>query len=176
MFSYRQLTHDDAGSFERLRLFALGDTPSAFSSSLEEEIGFSPSEVRERLSGKSGSAVMGAFAGRELVGLAGVRREAKRKLAHKGLIWGVYVTPAHRRRGVGRGLMALALEFAERVLELRQVTLGVNAANKAALELYLSLGFVVYGREPEFMWVDGQAQDEFLLVRFFVSRQAQATG
>ena len=54
------------------------------------------------------------------------------KLAHKAFIWGVYVAPAFRGRGLGRMLLECALARARSMSDLLQVTLGVNTANAAA--------------------------------------------
>ena len=47
-----------------------------------------------------------------------------------------------------------------RKLCVRQVTLGVNAENKAAIALYERMSFKSFGREPCFVFVDGLAHDE----------------
>ena len=70
------------------------------------------------------------------------------------------VVSASRQRGVGRQLVAEALSFALSELCVRQVTLGVNAENKAAIALYERTSFKSFGREPCFMFVDGLAHDE----------------
>jgi ribosomal protein S18 acetylase RimI-like enzyme len=76
----------------------------------------------------------------------------------------MYVAPGNRRRGVARRLVAKALSFAQSGLRVRQVSLGVNAENAAALALYESMGFAAFGREPCFMLVDGIPQDEVQMV------------
>ena len=47
---------------------------------------------------------------------------------------------------------------------VRQVSLGVNAENAAAIALYERMGFEPFGREPCFMLVDGIPQDEVQMV------------
>ena len=82
------------------------------------------------------------------------------KLAHRGFIWGMYVRPTSRQHGVGRSLLNEALSFARRVPGLRQVNLGVNSNNAAAMQLYLSLGFKAFGHEIDAMLVDGALHNE----------------
>ncbi len=97
--------------------------------------------------------------------MTGIYRERARKLAHKGIVWGVYVAPAFRKRGVGGRLIAEALRQAAAMPGLRQVNLGANTANPAAVALYESLGFEKFGLERGFMSVDGVLYDEFQMSR-----------
>jgi RimJ/RimL family protein N-acetyltransferase len=48
---------------------------------------------------------------------------------------------------------------------VRQIVLGANAANPAAVKLYQSLGFEAFGLERGFMLIDGQLYDEIHMVR-----------
>ena len=161
----RPLDAPDAAAFQALRLQGLAEAPSAFASSLEEEQDLPLDTVAQRLVPAPGAVVHGAFSGTALVAVAGLAREARRKLAHKGFIWGVYVAPAWRRAGAGRLLLTTVLEAAARMDGLRQVNLGVNATNAAAIRLYESLGFTAFGREPANLWVDGTYHDELHMVR-----------
>ena len=95
-----------------------------------------------------------------LVGTTGLQRERARKLAHKAFIWGVYVAPPFRNRGVGRLLLREALAHAALMPGLRQVSLGANSANPASIALYKSVGFEPFGVEKGFLLVDGVLYDE----------------
>ena len=161
----RKLTGADAGAFQSLRLQSLRECPSAFASSYEEECEEALPSIAERLEPRSDRAVFGAFLGLDLVGFVGVKRESPRKLAHKAYIWGMYVDPSRRRGGIGRQLIAETLSSASSELQVRQVNLGVNARNEAAVALYEAMGFTAFGRESCFMLVDGVAQDEIHMVR-----------
>lgn len=161
----RQLQPEDAEAFHALRLEGLRDFPSSFASSFGEEQTVTIAEVSERLAPGPGRAIFGAFVEDELAGIVGLHCEPKRKLAHKAFLWGVYVTPRYRRQGVARGLMMRAIEEAGRWPGLRQVNLGVNAANSAAIALYESLGFQTFGLERGFMQIDGVLHDERHMVR-----------
>ena len=96
--------------------------------------------------------------------VVGLVREHHVKLAHKAFIWGMYVAPESRGRGSGAALLSFALEHAERALHVRQVNLGVNTKNTAAVSLYRRLGFQQYGLEREFLQVGGAFHDEYQMV------------
>jgi ribosomal protein S18 acetylase RimI-like enzyme len=86
---------------------------------------------------------------------------AQQKSAHRGGIWGVYVHPEARRKGVDRAVLETVIAHArERVL---QVHLSVSTGS-AALRLYRQLGFEIYGTEPRALCVDNRYLDEHLMV------------
>jgi RimJ/RimL family protein N-acetyltransferase len=156
----RRLTPEDAAAFQTLRLAALQKAPSAFGSSFEEESEFPPSVIEGRLALKPDRGPFGAFEGEELVGLVALGRESMKKLAHKALVWGMYVKPEHRGKGIGKALLCEALSLARSVPEVAQVNLCVNAANTGAIRLYEAAGFKVFGREPGAMFINGEFHDE----------------
>lgn len=160
----RELGAADAAQFQALRLRGLAECPAAFASSVDEERVTPVAEVALRLRAQPGHCVLGAFRRDTLVGCIGLERERHRKLAHKAFVWGMYVAPEARRTGVGRALLVEALRRARAMAGVRQVNLGVNAANKPAVALYERLGFVPFGVERGFMLVDGIAHDEIHMV------------
>jgi RimJ/RimL family protein N-acetyltransferase len=160
----RILDSADVTAFKALRLAALRECPTAFSSSYEEECDVPLAQQAERMVPDADHAIFGAFDAATLVGTTGLQREGRIKLAHKALIWGVYVAPAFRGRGVGRMLLDRALARARSMSDMLQITLGVNTANAAAIALYKSVGFEPFGLERGFMRVDGTLHDELHMV------------
>lgn len=164
MLQIRMLGPDDARAFQALRLQGLEECASAFASSYEEECETPVALIAQRLAPAPDRAVFGAILEQRLIGIVGVQREHHRKLAHKAFIWGMYVAPDGRRQGVGRQLMQRALQHAQSMPGVRQVNLGVNAANFAAMALYESFGFRSFGLERRFMQIDGELHDEVHMV------------
>jgi ribosomal protein S18 acetylase RimI-like enzyme len=160
----RVLEPADAEAYQALRLAGLQECPSAFAASYAEESGLSIEVVAQRLRQSADGAVIGAFSEARLVGVVGIHRESFQKLAHKANLWGMYVAGPARRARTGRALVGEALSFASRRLGVRQVNLGVNASNTAALRLYQLLGFKQFGLEPGFMLLDGLLHDEIHMV------------
>jgi ribosomal protein S18 acetylase RimI-like enzyme len=160
----RRLVPADAAALQTLRLAALRESPASFSSSYEEECETPIATIERNLGPEPGRIMFGAFAGPELVGMIGVGREHERKLIHKGFVRSMYVAPSHRGKGLGRQLLQEAMSFASSMNGLRQITLSVTADNEAAVALYESAGFRVFGREPDALLVDDVLHDEMHLV------------
>ena len=157
----RFLNSEDANEWWRLRLEALQGDPDAFSSSAEEHQSLILEDVRSRLGSPGGdSFVAGAFDEGRLIGMAGFYREKGLKTRHKGRVWGVYVTPSHRAKGVARLIMQNLLQRAMTIDGVEQIMLSVTTTQEAARRLYVSFGFESFGREPRALKVNGNCIDE----------------
>lgn len=84
----------------------------------------------------------------QLVAIATFIREKGLKEKHKGHVYGVYVTAAHRCRGLGRELIRALLNKAKDDASLEQILLVVATCQEGATRLYRELGFETYGTEP----------------------------
>jgi RimJ/RimL family protein N-acetyltransferase len=155
----RPLAAQDAAAFQALRLQAIADSPTAVWPTAGEEGALTIEEVAGRIAGTSGVTVFGAFAAGELVAIAGLRRETLAQVAHKALLWGVFVAPRYRGAGLARALVGTALAHA-RETGILQVRLCVNTANQRARGLYAVLGFRSLGIEPRAMRLAGRFYDE----------------
>jgi ribosomal protein S18 acetylase RimI-like enzyme len=156
----RRLLPADAAAFQALRLASLLDTPIAFGSSHGEEVSSSVHSIAARLEPMPDRGVFGAFEADTLIGVVGLGRENLLHLSHKAFIWGMYVAPAHRNRGIGRDLLSSAIAFAKSNPAIRQINLSVNVSATSAVGLYRSMGFLTYGHEPDAMLVHGTLYDE----------------
>jgi len=156
----RRLTPADAAAYRQIRLAGLQSSPQAFGSTFEAESAEPLNSFSERL---GRSAVFGAFCGAELLGIAGFVVRTGVKEAHKGLLWGMYVSPDARQVGLGRRLVEAVIDFARERVELIQ--LSVVSDNEPARRLYAGLGFVEYGVEKNSLKQNGRYYDEILMAR-----------
>jgi ribosomal protein S18 acetylase RimI-like enzyme len=158
--SIRRLRPADAPGFVALRVAALRQEPLAFASSLSDEHSMSLEVVRKALAGAGDEVVLGYFDQAELCGTIGAIRAPKAKHHHKAELWGLYVVPEFRRRGVGRALLTALIDHVRDWDGIEQLQLGVTSDAVAATRLFESAGFVRWGLEPRALRSGGVFVDE----------------
>jgi ribosomal protein S18 acetylase RimI-like enzyme len=146
----------DAARYARLRLRMLTEAPWAFSASPDDDVALDVARVADLLADEHNAifavadpAGDASSSEVELVAAAGVRRMKGAKFSHRAQLWGVFVEPAHRGRGLGRQVVEAAIGLARSWNGVDYVDLGVSENAPEALRLYESLGFRAWGREPE---------------------------
>jgi len=160
--TYRLLTVKDAALFRKVRLRACREEPDAFLEAYEEIAKISVTGSRRYF--KNGW-ISGAFNAEALVGITGLYRHKGIKVQHKGTLWGVYVAPEARGRGIARHLIKMVLnEAAHAGLEL--VHLTTNVKTPLTIELYKSLGFEPWGVEKHIMKLPDHYVDDVVMTKY----------
>jgi ribosomal protein S18 acetylase RimI-like enzyme len=148
MPSVRRLGAHEWRAYRDLRLRALGDSPDAFASTLEEARRRPDAHWAERLASGAASAwdlPLVAEEGGELVGMAwGTIDPAAPETAHVIQMW---VAPEGRGRGCGALLLDAVVAWA-RGAKARSVVLAVTCGDTPAWRLYSRVGFRPAG-DPE---------------------------
>lgn len=154
----RLLERDEGPIFRTLRLEALTVDAATFASDAVIEAAKPATWFAERVA----EGVAGAFAGGELVGMAGYSRHTNPKQAHKATLFGMYLRRAHRGSGLAGRLVAAVVEHA-RAEGCERLLLACNAGNHGAIRLYEAAGFRRYGIEPRALkHPDGSYADDAL--------------
>lgn len=151
----RLLVADDALQLRKLRLFALKESPLAFTESYEELAQLSESDYVQRI---RNSFTFGAFADGEMVGSMAYFIRPHHKQRHQGVVVGVYVMPEWRGHGIAGSLMQALIVHAKERLEM--MVLQVAIENFAARHTYLNAGFQSYGVEPRALKMGDRYVDE----------------
>jgi GNAT superfamily N-acetyltransferase len=148
----RWLTGGDGGLLREVRLQALADAPFAFDSRLAVEVelpgGFWDARTAESEAGESGRVFV-AFEETTVLGRAGgFVRESDRGTA---ILWGMWVSPHARRRGVASALVEAVADWAraQAAHTLELIVTDAAAPNPPAL-LYQRLGFIATGEQRRF--------------------------
>ena len=158
----RELRTSDVPAYVELRRRALLDVPLAFSASPEDDFVGSAEAVRAQLQRAPEWTIFGAWVP-ELAGVAGVFRDRRIKASHKAHIWGVYVAPAHRGRGLGAQLLDAAVQHARVLPGVTWAQLSVSDSTPDARRVYERAGFTVWGTEPEALCHGGRCPDEHFM-------------
>ena len=162
----RTFSDSDIETFREIRLLALAIHPESFGPTVEEEKALDTGDWKKRIgSADSSDFVLGAFVKESLIGIAGFYREKKNNFRHKGMIWGVFVIPEMRGKGIGRLLVEQALQIAETQPGLSIVKLHVAEPNFEAISLYKALGFKEFGMEPSARYIGDKYISEVLMSR-----------
>lgn len=145
----RRIAVGEWRQLKAIRLEALQDSPTAFSTPLAEATAFSDGAwqqqaAREADSDSSATFVAMDEAG-EWIGMAAVAPLAE--VPDHAHVYAVYVTPAHRgSAGPATALMTAAIRFARDHTDAAALTLGVHEDNPRARAFYRKLGFAETGK------------------------------
>lgn len=155
----RRLLGEDAQAFSDLRREVTAVNAVPMGLTLREELARPLEGFRTQLAAPLLNAVFGAVVAGELAATAAVSRAGQFGSSdHKMVMWGVFTSPQFRRRGFSRVVVEKALRHAFDS-GARRVNLQVYLPNDAALSLYRSMGFEVYGTEIEAVCLDGTYHD-----------------
>jgi ribosomal protein S18 acetylase RimI-like enzyme len=155
----RRLTNEDAPRLHALRREALSAEPMAFGASPKDCAFRELAAVEAHLANPDRAvfAIVDPDQRVRLVAMAGIIRETRTKQRHRSSIWGVYVSPSHRGRGLGRAVVEACMHHARTWAGVDSVALSVSSEGTAARALYESLGFIAWGTEPDSLRVDGSS-------------------
>jgi RimJ/RimL family protein N-acetyltransferase len=155
MITISRLNADRWQDYRELRLEALKNEPVAFSSSYEEEQPIAETVWRTRIEN-----ALFAIENNKLVGMAGFIRYNHLKTNHVSEIFGVYVRPEYRNRGIGKQLITAIIEEIKNTKGISKIRIGVNPTQKAAEHIYKKFGFKKVGLLKNDMRVNGKFYDE----------------
>lgn len=164
----RPMLEPDLLAYKALRDAMLAGHPEAFTSDFETESLRDLASYRNRLAGGSNGGTLFTLLALDdghVIGALTCEREPRRKVQHIAHLVGMMVADSHRGRGIGRALLAAAVQRLRATAGLAQVTLSVTAGNLAAIGLYQSMGFIRYGRLPDAIRLpDGRQLDKDLML------------
>ena len=141
MLKIGRLSADRWEDYRDLRLEALKSDPYAFGSSFEEEVVLAEDEWKRRIQN-----VLFAMSDDAPIGMIVCLFNNRPKTKHIAEIVGVYVSASQRGQGVGTRMLERALSLIRSKKGIVKVQLAVNPEQRAAVKLYKSAGFFVWGR------------------------------
>ena len=153
----------DADRYWRIRQRMLEETPWAFASDPESDNARDPSAFIARLAKPFHAILAIADESGELTATAGLVRRPRKKLWHRAEVWGVYVRPDCRRRGLGEAVVRAAVVEGLSWPGVDSIALSVSVRSEAD-RLYKRLGFEEWGREPDCLRHDGVSYGEVHMI------------
>lgn len=163
----KELTPFDGTWLQKVRLRALHNCPEAFGSSYEEECHWDKSVYENRMK-TCECFYFGAFVENSMIGLIGLAFNQREKTKHRASIVSFFVDSDFRGQGCGRKLLLAAIEKARSEKTVEQLELSVVTKQIAAVSLYKSVGFEIYGEESHSLEVNGRYYDEFYMMKKLV--------
>lgn len=150
-FPIRRLVPDDASAYRALMLRGYDLHPDAFTSTVAERGDLPLAWWSTRLDPTPAAReqIWGVFAGPTLAGVAGLELNHREKTRHRATVFGVFVAPEFRGRGLARLLLDAVLAGARAVPGLERLDLTVTAHNTAARHLYEQSDFHLWGTDPD---------------------------
>jgi len=140
----RRLRESDWEAFKLLRLRGLASDPNAFASTWAEESHLDDLKwidwVNRGATSTSEAIWVAERTDRSLVGMIGVFSKD-----HSFYVWGMWVEPTQRGRGIGGGLLDTLLRWVGTTSPSTEVRLSVAPSQVSAVRLYRSRGFVSTG-------------------------------
>jgi RimJ/RimL family protein N-acetyltransferase len=158
-YSVRKLNSEDWRVFSEIRLLALKSDPKVFGSTFDREAKFTEDEWRDSLDNPD-SAVFVVFDEEGPVGTTGValdRNDPSRKTA---LLWGSWLRPDARRKGLSRLLYEARIGWARSRPGVERIIVSHRESNVASKFANQKFGFVGT-HTTEKIWNDGVAEKEF---------------
>jgi len=149
MIALELISPQNAPIFKDIRLRALQDSPTAFSSTFAEESKLTDADWVKRATQWSGARSIGYLAldDRAAVGIAvGIISQSEPSRADLVSMW---VASTHRRKGIGRMLVDAVVVWA-RSQNAQGLWLLVTSDNHTAINFYQRLGFSLTGKTERY--------------------------
>jgi GNAT superfamily N-acetyltransferase len=137
MLRIDRMTPDEWQRVRAVRLRALGDAPSAFWNTLDDEAALAETAWRARLSRTDAVTFVANQRGVDVGLVVGARHHLRPR--HAGL-YSMWVAPHVRRGGIGTALVEKVIAWA-RTAGFETLRLDVVDVNEAAVRLYERMGF-----------------------------------
>jgi ribosomal protein S18 acetylase RimI-like enzyme len=147
-----------------IRLEALLSEPAAYSSTYEETLAWPDEEWRRRLANDH-SVLLLARAQSRPIGMVGGYLGSDEGDDSVAQVFGMYVTGAHRGKGIGRLLLMTLIDRLSTYPQVATIRLGVTETQEPARRLYESAGFQVVGKTEEGIVVNDRRYDELIMER-----------
>jgi len=152
---------DEWAQCKAIRLRALQSDPAVFGSTYAKEKGF-PDERWQASIARPDVGVFGVFHYGDLIGMTGITRVTEPEtgeLSDAAKLWGSWLEPSWRGKGVSKKMYAARLDWAREQPGVARVIVSHRESNTASKQANQKHGFVQTHSE-DFHWHDGVTEPE----------------
>lgn len=153
-----QLREPDWPIYKAVRLRALQSDPGVFGSTYVREANFPDAEWQSRLVNPD-SGVFVLFDGDAPIGMTGVGMDKKPPGSTQAILWGSWLDPAYRGRGLSREMYRARLDWAARHPACETIIVSHRGSNDRSKAANQKQGFVFTHRTRR-VWPDGVEDDQ----------------
>ena len=154
----KRLTEDDWFEFSQIRLKALQTDPRVFGSNYERESKMTETEWRSRLQATD-NAIFLIYTDENPIGITCVSVDRDDPTRKTALLWGSWLAPDFRRRGLSELIYKTRIEWAKQQPTVEKIIVSHRASNISSKYANQKHGFVLT-HKAEKVWTDGVAEDE----------------
>jgi RimJ/RimL family protein N-acetyltransferase len=154
----RQLTENEWLKFSQTRLRALLTDPQVFGSNYEKESQMTEVDWRVRLRAKD-NAIFLIYQNETPIGMTCVSVDRNDPTGKTALLWGSWLTPQFRGKGISELMYRTRIEWAKRQPTVEKIIVSHRASNLASERANQKHGFVAT-RKEEKVWTDGTTEEE----------------
>ena len=155
----KQLGAEDWRDYKAIRLKALRDCRSVFSSNYEKEAAYEDHFWQDRLKDQS-CAVFGLYDGSFIVGLTGIFTRADDQSGKTGQLGMSFIDAAYRGQGLSRLLYEVRINWAREQGRFDVILVSHRVDNEASRRANQAFGFKYIGKELT-DWPDGTKAYEY---------------
>ena len=157
-YEIRRLVEDDWQTLREIRLQALATDPSVFGSNYARESAFAEADWRGWLAADT-SAIFMLFCDDRPIGMTAISVDREDASGRTGFLWGTWLDPGHRRRGLSALFYEARLVWARDRASIERLTVSHRASNESSKFANQKFGFV-YTHSTEKTWNDGLKEPE----------------
>ena len=147
------MTEADWQTLRDIRLRALATDPSVFGSNFDRESGLVEADWRGWLATETSAIFLLSCDGRP-VGMTAVSVDREDASGRTGFLWGTWLEPEHRRRGLSVWFYEARLAWARERTSMGRLRVSHRASNESSKFANQKFGFA-YTHSTEKTWNDG---------------------
>ncbi len=153
----RRLTETDWPVLKAIRLRALQTDPGVFGSNHAAESQYGEDIWRSWLENPD-SGIFALFNGGNVIGMTGIAIDKNDPLKRKAVLWGSWLEPAWRGKGLSVPMYEARIDWARRHESCETVIVSHRASNLSSRQANQKHGFVFTHAEDK-IWPDGGRED-----------------